>query len=145
VPGVIVVEMVFLREAAHAEAQCHRWIESQKHGRDLGDDAVSDWYERYWSLFCRLKCLEHLGGTRYWPDFAEKDFGLIRQLFAKEDLLLELLLDCAQCGMENLNIIWWAKDWCLPIDRVLDILEALHLNRAQLDPGPPRFAKKIPL
>src|SRR5690606_22090768 len=48
-----VVQEVSLYEEAHAEALRHKWIESQKHGRDLGDWAIRDWYRRYWRLYCR--------------------------------------------------------------------------------------------
>ena len=125
------------------EAQRHKWIESQKCGKDLGDSALTDWYRRYWSIFCRLKCLEHLSGSCHWSEFEPEDFGLIGNLILKEDLLLEMILDRASAGCENLSLLLWAQDWGLPMERVLDILEQLNLNQAQLEPmdDPPRFAR----
>jgi hypothetical protein len=40
----------------YAEAQCeemqkHRWIESEKHGRDLGDCMYLDWIKKYAKSF----------------------------------------------------------------------------------------------
>jgi len=136
------VKALSLYEEGLREAQRHKWIESHKRGVDLGDWALTDWYRRYWPLFCRLKCLEHLAGSRSWPEFAPEDFGLIGKLIRAEDLLLEMILDRAQAGMENLAILVWAQEWGLPLDRVIYILEQLNLNRAQLWPSdPPRFAR----
>lgn len=35
------------------EIQKHKWIESEKVGRDLGQEAVFDWIERYAEAFRR--------------------------------------------------------------------------------------------
>jgi hypothetical protein len=136
------VQALSLYEEGRREALRHKWIESQKCGKDLGDSALTEWYCRYWPIFCRLKCLEHLAGCRSWSEFAPEDFGLIGTLIRDEDLLLEMILDRASEGMENLSLIIWAQEWRLPMDRVLYILEQLNLNRAQLQPcDPPRFAR----
>lgn len=136
------MQALSLYEEGRREAQRHKWIESQKCGKDLGDSAVTEWYRRYWPIFCRLRCLEHLAGCRSWSEFAPEDFGLIGKLIRDEDLLLEMILDRASGGMENLGLIVWAQEWRLPMERVLYILEQLNLNRAQLQPlDPPRFAK----
>jgi hypothetical protein len=140
------VQALSLYEEGLREALRHKWIESQKCGKDLGDSALTDWFARYWPLFCRLRCLEHLAGARSWSEFAPEDFGLIGKLIREEDLLLELILDRAAAGMENLALIEWAHDWGLPMPRVLGILEQLNLNRAQLDVVPqPRFARRATL
>lgn len=136
------MQTLSLYEEGLREAERHKWIESQKHGIDLGDRALTDWYRQYWPLFCRLKCLEHLAGSRSWMEFAPEDFGLIGKLIRDEDLLLELILDRAHSGMENLDILVWAQEWGLPLRRVIYILEQLNLNRAQLWPSvPPRYAR----
>src|SRR3954463_15634623 len=58
----------------------HKWLESEKAGRDLGDRALTDWIERYWKGFTRAKLVEHFYGWRCWGAFDEHDFGLmIRQ------------------------------------------------------------------
>ena len=99
------MQALSLYEEGLREAQRHKWIESQKHGADLGDWALTDWYRRYWPLFCRLKCLEHLSGRCSWQEFAPEDFGLIGTLIRDEDLLLEMILDRAHAGQEN---FFWA-------------------------------------
>jgi len=131
-----------LYEESLLEAERHKWIESQKRGMDMGESALREWYQRYWFRYCRSKCLEHLEGSRNWMEFDAEDFGLIEILARQRDLLLDMILDRAHCGMENLDLICWAQDWGLPMERVLSILEQLNLNRARLDPqGPPRFAR----
>jgi hypothetical protein len=39
------------------EIKRHRWIESEKAGRDLGDHAVIDWIQKYSAAF-RLQWME---------------------------------------------------------------------------------------
>lgn len=45
-------------QRAYMQDQCteiarHKWIESERAGRDLGDQAVRDWVVRYAALFRR--------------------------------------------------------------------------------------------
>jgi hypothetical protein len=139
-----VLHVLSVIEEGIREAHRHKWIESQKRGCDLGDEGLQDWYRRYWPIFCRLKCLEHLEGSQSFMEFELADFGLLQELYERDAKLIEMILDRAYDGMENLNIICWAQDWGLPMERILWILERLNLNRAQhLDPDfPPRFARK---
>jgi hypothetical protein len=140
------VQSLSLYDEGLQEAERHKWIESQKCGKDLGDSALTDWYRRYWPIFCRLRCLEHLNGSRRFREFAAEDHGLLSKLFREEDLLLEMILDRAYAGAENFTLIMWAADWGLPMDRVIGILEQLDLNRARLEPDcPPRFANPGPI
>jgi len=50
------------------------------------------------------------------------------------DPLVDQILDRVYAGHENLGIINWAIEWGLPIDRVLNILSQLDVNRARLEP-----------
>ena len=110
---------------------------------DVGESGLSEWYARYWPIYCRRKRLEHLRGSCSWKEFGSEDFGRIESLLEQKDLLLELILDRAQFGMENLDMLCWAHDWALPMDRVIGIPEQLDPNRARLEPvGPPRFASR---
>lgn len=127
------MEALSVYDEATQEAQRHRWIESQKHGRDLGVGAVHDWYRRHWINYCRYRHLEHLEGRRRWSEFEEANFGLIGQLIMREDLLIDRILDRVCAGWENLETINWALRWGLPIDRVIEILTELDINRARLD------------
>ncbi len=49
------------------EIDRHKWIESQKAGRDLGEDAVFDWVYRYADNF-RHHIIEGLGEHVVYPD-----------------------------------------------------------------------------
>lgn len=121
------------------EAARHKWIESQKRGRDVGDSAIREWYQFYWLEYCRQKNLEHVQGQQLWIEFAEEDFGCVFTLLEQNDLLLDMILDRVRCGWENLDVIVWAQDWGLDLDQVLCILEQLNINRARMEPRVPAY------
>lgn len=123
------------------EAERHKWIESQKSGRDMGDSAMRDWYCRYWFRYVRCRRLEHVTGIRAWKEFGSDDFGKVGQMIQTGEPLLGKILELANAGKENFNIIYWALEHGLPEDRVLEFLELIDLNAARLEPvGPPQFA-----
>ena len=111
-----------LYEEACREAERHKWIESQKQGRDLGEHAIHEWYRNYWLSYCRHRRLEHLGGLRRWVEFSDEHFGCLYSLIVTGDLLVDRILDRVCAGHENLEIINWALDWGLSPERVVDIL-----------------------
>lgn len=119
---------------AFREAERHKWIESQKHGRDLGDLAIQEWYRKHWQLYCRFCCMEHLEGRRRWREFGEDQFGHLYAVLVDQDLLADRVLDRVYAGQENLGIITWAIDWGLPVKRVVQILSQVDVNRYRLDP-----------
>ncbi len=123
-----------LYEEACREAERHKWIESQKHGRDLGECAIRDWYRNHWLAYCRHKRLEHLGGQRRWVEFNDERFGSLYSLIVAGDLLVDRILDRVCAGHENLDIINWSLEWGLPLERILDILSQIDVNRSRLDP-----------
>jgi len=116
------------------EAERHKWIESQKHGSDLGEHAIKEWYRVHWPGYCRCKRLEHVCGRRCWAEFEEETFGQLYSLIIEGDLLVDRILDRLDYGEENLEIIIWAFVWGLPVRRVVDILEQIDVNRARLEP-----------
>ena len=123
-----------LYDAAQREAEQHKWIESQKHGRDLGETAIRDWYRKHWSLYCRYRRMEHLQGQRPWREFGDENFGRLYHLIVSGDLLTDRILDRVYAGYENLDIINWALQWRLPVQNVVEILAAIDVNRARLEP-----------
>jgi hypothetical protein len=123
-----------LYEEAMREADRHKWIESQKQGRDLGQRAIREWFRVHWPHYCRCKRLEHVCGRRCWREFDEKQFGQLYSLIIKGDLLVDRILDRVDHGYENLDIILWAIEWRLPIRRVIRILEQIDVNRARMEP-----------
>ena len=78
-----------IHDEARREAQRHKWIESQKHGRDLGDQAIRDWYRKYWRAYCRHRRIEHLRGRKRWAEFDDEPFGKIDALIASGDSLVD--------------------------------------------------------
>jgi len=128
------VSLESLYAEAHREAERHKWIESERHGRDLGEGAIRDWYHRHWPRYCIRKRLEHVRGMRGWQEFGHEAFGCIYALIVTGDLLADRILDRIDAGYENLGVLNWAIDWGMPIERVRDILGQIDVNRGRLDP-----------
>lgn len=124
-----------LYEEAHHEAERHKWIESERHGFDLGEGAIRDWYHRHWPRYCRQRRLEHIRGMRLWREFGDEAFGSVYSLIITGDLLADRILDRIDAGHENLGVVNWAIEWGMPIDRVIDILGQIDVNRSRLDPA----------
>jgi hypothetical protein len=114
------------------EAQCYKWIESEKAGRDLGEAAIRRWVKEHWWGYLRARWLEHLQGKRFWVELDRGDFGLLQRKFIDNTLLLDRILDRLKAGQENLHIILWAQEWSIPTPPVLEILEALDINSRRL-------------
>jgi hypothetical protein len=118
----------------------HKWIESQKVGYDLGESAIKHWVQMHWTGYLRARWVEHLQGKQFWAELHECDFGLLQRKFQDRSQLLDAILDQLKAGKENLDVLRWAFDKCIPIDSVLEILEALDVNSSRLqhrfDPGP---------
>jgi hypothetical protein len=114
------------------EALKFKWIESEKAGKDLGEDAIRRWVKHHWWGYLRARWLEHLQGKCFWVELDRGDFGLLQREFHVNTLLLDRILDRLKSGQENLDIIIWAKNWGLPVTPVLQILEALDINSRRL-------------
>ena len=71
-------------------------------------------------------------GQTFWVELDRGDFGLLQRKFIENTLLLDRILDRLKAGQENLDIICWAHTWGIPIDPVLQILEALDINSRRL-------------
>ncbi len=116
------------------EAQKYKWIESEKAGRDLGEEAVRKWMHCHWNGYLRARWIEHLQGTRFWVELDRGDYGLLQHRFQDESdaLLLDRLLDRLKAGQENLDILRWALDWGVSTRRVIFMLEVLDINSRRL-------------
>ena len=134
------VEMVMakpdLRLSVHdrgaLEAQRHKWIESEKAGRDLGEWAIRNWVREHWHGFLRDRWIEHLQGRTFWIELDHDDFGLLQRAFQDSPLFHEIL-DRLKAGHENLGVLNWAIDSLLPMHEVLDILETLDINSRRIE------------
>src|SRR5439155_24312113 len=109
-----------------------KWIESERAGRDLGEVAIRRWVKEHWWGYLRARWLEHLQGRRFWVELDRGDFGLLQRIFEDDPVLLDRILDRIKLGWENLDVIIWAQDWGLPMDRVFKILIALDINSRRL-------------
>jgi hypothetical protein len=127
-------QIASIYEEALREAQRHKWIESQKHGRDLGEQAIRDWFRKHWRCYCRHRRLEHVRGRRRWAEFDDEPSSQIDAMITADDILVDRVLDRVYAGYENLDIINWAIDWGLPTNRVVEILARLDVNRARFEP-----------
>lgn len=114
------------------EALRYKWIESEKAGCDQGESAIRRWVQVHWWGYLRARWLEHLQGKRFWVELDHGDFGLLKNRFPENPLLLDRILDRFKAGHENLDIIQWALNWGLPMSEVIRMLEALDINSRRL-------------
>lgn len=114
------------------EVDRFKWIESEKAGFDLGECAIRRWVKDHWCGYLRARWLEHLQGIRFWVELDRGDFGLLQRRFQDQDPLLDRILDRLKDGQENLDVIIWALDWSVPMEQVINILEALDINSRRL-------------
>jgi hypothetical protein len=99
----------------------------------MGRDAIQQWCRRYWHIYLRYRWAEHIAGAQYWIEVDRNDFGLLQRELLDERLLVDRILDRLLDGQENLDIIGWALDWNVPMDRVMRVLRVLDINSRRLD------------
>jgi len=132
--------MVHLKvyQEARKAIQEHKWLESEKAGRDLGVEAERAWTESNWLRFYRARFVQHLRGKTFFEEFGPECFALVPNRLSALSDLLDAILDRVQDGAENLDLICWARKQHLPREQVLEILAALDINSRRLPP-PVRF------
>ena len=121
-----------VRDQGAQEAKRHKWIESEKAGRDLGESAILCWVHEHWNGFLRARWLEHLQGRTFWIELDHADYGLLQREFQDQQPLLDAILDRLKSGKENLDVIDWACLSHLPMEPVFRILAALDVNSRRL-------------
>ena len=121
-------------EEAERAALEHKWLESEKAGRDLGPDAVRHWSRAHWLRFYRYRFVQHLRGQVYFREFHPRTFAIVNCHIQGPSEILEAILNQVRDGAENLDIIRWAHNHTLPPEPVLAILEAIDINRQRLRP-----------
>lgn len=129
-PPDVAVKSLF--EEADCEAHRHKWIESEKAGRDLGDSALRDWHQRYWRRFHRERWIQHLRGQVFWKELDNGDFNLLSQFQNRRKGLSDDIVQMLLLGGENLSVIEWANAHGLEEKDVLDVLQLLDVNAARL-------------
>ena len=118
--------------AEREEILKHKWIESEKAGRDLGEWAIRGWVRQHWNGFLREKWLEHLEGRAFWIELDHDDFGLLQREF-RDSALIGEILGRLKAGQENLDVLNWAIDHDLKMQEVLEILETLDINSRRIE------------
>lgn len=117
------------------EALRYKWIESERAQRDLGPEAMRQWIARHWHGWLRARWYEHIQGIRVWKEFDRRSYGLLEHKQFSNPRLLHSILDHLVTGRENLDVIQWAFRHKMPMDVVLEILEALDINSCRLACG----------
>jgi hypothetical protein len=128
-------EGMSIHERGASEALRHKWIESEKAGRDLGDAAIRHWIKRYWNAFLRERWVEHLEGRVFWNELDRGDFGLLQHEFLDSKVRDEIIRRL-KSGGENLDILCWSherKPTREELREVLRILERLDINSRRLE------------
>ena len=131
-PSAAIVEKHSVYAECRGEVDRFKWIESEKAGRDLGEAAIRRWVRDHWWGYLRARWLEHLQGRCFWVELDRGDFGLLQREFRDSTVLLDRILDRLKDGQENLDVLLWAIEWKVPVDPVLQILEALDINSRRL-------------
>jgi hypothetical protein len=131
-PGGSGVMKYSVYDDGEAEAAKFKWIESEKAGYDLGEQAIRKWVQDHWTGFLRARWLEHLHGKCFWIELDRGDFGLLQHQFQDQRAVLDPILDRLKSGDENLDILCWATSQNFPRDTVRHILEALDINSRRL-------------
>lgn len=121
-------------EQAVKAIQEHKWLQSEKAGRDVGSEAAQDWNRRYWLRFYRERFVQHLRGEAFFEEFGVECYRLVTGSIAASREVLDTVLDKVQEGAENLELICWARRHRLPQDQVLEILKTLNINSRRLPP-----------
>lgn len=99
-----------LHEASRKEASVHRWIESEKARRDLGEAAEREWEQAHWRGFLRARMLEHLGGTRFWIELDPAAFGRLWQTPEELRPLVREVCRMLSAGAGAAELLAWAQD-----------------------------------
>jgi hypothetical protein len=121
-------------QEAEKAVQVHKWLASEKAGRDLGEEAVRDWTTSCWLQFYRWRFVQHLRGEVFWQEFDAAAFGIINGRLAAHRELLDEIIDRVRHGAENLDLIHWALQCGVPMDQLIGVLEALDINSHRLPP-----------
>ncbi|MDB5312535.1 MAG: hypothetical protein JWO38_6737 [Gemmataceae bacterium] len=130
-PCPVAAKKSVYRECAQEMAR-HKWIESQKAGYDLGEAAIRQWVQEHWTGYLRARWVEHLQGRCFWIELDHGDFGILQHEFQSQSQLLDTILNQLKAGKENLDVLDWAHCCDIPINPVLEILEALDVNSSRL-------------
>ena len=121
-------------EEADKAIRQHKWLESEKAGRDLGVNAKRDWIVRYWPTFYRSLLVQHLRGEAFFDEFEPECFGILSVGFGDVAGLLNAVLQRIKEGAENLDLLRWGLQEHVPRSQLLQVLIAADINAHRLRP-----------
>ena len=119
------VEFRSLYEDSWQEALCEKLYQSQRAGRDVGEEAIRYWVHAHWPGFLRARWIEHILGIRFWVELSRKDFGILRDPPEELKPLRDSVIDLLIRMKENLDIFCWSR--CKSPEERKAIRELLHL------------------
>jgi hypothetical protein len=126
------VQKLSIYEDCVRVVRIHKWIESEKAGRDLGEEAVRCWIKKHWNGYLRSRWLEHLQGIRHWIELDQDDFGLLLTHFGQLPLVAEIVEQLKNRG-ENLSIFVWGHKTGQDMEMVIKVLEVLKVNSRRIE------------
>lgn len=117
-------------QVVQSELELHKWLESEKAGMDLGEQAIRDWVQHHWDRFLRECWLEHVLGIVKWTELGDSNFAICEKQFEDDAFAEEIVRLFKEGGNdgENLGIIMRAQDFGWPMEHVFDILHTLDIN-----------------
>lgn len=130
--GVCLPAQSELFRLALDEANRYKWIESEKAGRDLGEQAIREWSRRYWRGWCRARWIEHLNGEKYWEELDHQDFGLLKKQFHPNKEMIIAIVELIKKGGENLDILQWCIRENRDLKAAMEILQKLDINSRRI-------------
>jgi hypothetical protein len=119
-----------VQQVVRLKLDLHKWLESEKAGMDLGEQAIRDWVQHYWDRFLRECWLEHVLGKVHWKELGTCNFAICKKQF-EEDSLAEEIVELFRCGGnegENLGIIMRAQEYGWPMEHVFEVLVTIDIN-----------------
>jgi hypothetical protein len=121
-------------EEADKAIQQHKWLRSEKAGRDVGVDATRDWVDSYWPTFYRSRLVQHLRGEAFFDEFEPECFGILSVGFGDVAGLLNAVLQRIKEGAENLDLLRWGLQEHVPLHPLMQVLIAANINGRRLLP-----------
>lgn len=124
-----------LWELATREAECFKWLESERSGYDVGRIAQLEWCRRYWRIFCRYRLIEHLYGERRIREFDDASFGRLKDPEVRRQPVVRFVIkQFADEGWENLDFLLSAPRHGFDVHELRETLSLVDVNSARFDP-----------
>ena len=121
---------------ARDEADVHKWIESVHNNRDMGVEAIRDWYMKHFRKFVRGKLMDHIKGKCLIEEFNESAFNILQVFEFKCPIVREKLETGLRDGCQNLEIVVNAVAENEDVEEIVEFLEVVDMNRCH-DLNPP--------